>query len=163
MPAAANPGTGGVDPDLYARFRPRATRIVSIVLIVWVAGGWIAFLTLTQQLEQPPHVYQVGGGVLAAVICLFLYRQASVQAIPAPEGLLVRNVVRRRFLQWAQIINVRFGERDWVQLDLSDGHVLSVMAIQRVDGERAYAASRRLATLVARHEAGGVGSGGSGG
>jgi hypothetical protein len=34
-------------------------------------------------------------------------------------------------------------------LDLSDGDVLAVMAIQRADGARALAEARRLATLVA--------------
>lgn len=152
----------GPDPDLYARFRPRATRIVSIVLMVWVAGGWVLFVALTQRLSRPPHAYQWIGGVLAVLICLFLYRQATVQAVPSTQGLMVRNVVRRHELEWAQIVHVRFGERDWVQLDLADGHVLAVMAIQRVDGVRARAASRRLATLVARHEPGGMDTGGAG-
>lgn len=134
-----------------------------MVLIVWVAGGWLLFLALIQRLEQPPHAYQWASTVLAVLVCGFLYRQGSVHALPGSDGLVVRNVVRRHHLDWAQIVNVRFGERDWVQLDLSDGHVLSVMAIQRVDGKRAQVAARRLATLVARHEPGGMGAGGSGG
>jgi len=36
-----------------------------------------------------------------------------------------------------------------VMLDLSDGDVLAVMAIQRADGAYAQAEARRLATLVA--------------
>lgn len=162
MAPSAGARPDGRDGGLYARFRPRATRIVGLVLVAWVAGGWVLFVVLTQRLENPPHAYQAGGAVLAGIICVFLYRQASVQAVPTSDGLIVRNVARRHHLDWAQIVAVRFGQRDWVQLDLSDGHVLAVMAIQRVDGDRARAASRRLAGLVAQHEPGGMNSGGSG-
>ena len=45
---------------------------------------------------------------------------------------------------------MRLGDGDpWVMLDLSDGDVLAVMAIQRADGAYAVAEARRLATLVA--------------
>lgn len=162
MATADQPPPGPTGPaDLYAPFRPRATRIVSLVLIVWVLGGWVLFLVLTQGLEHPPRTYQVGGAVLAVLISMFLYLMASVRAVPTADGLRVRNIVRGAELEWAQIIGVRFGERDWVQLDLADGSVLPVMAIQRVDGARAQAASRRLATLVAEHEPGGMDAGSS--
>jgi hypothetical protein len=48
------------------------------------------------------------------------------------------------------VVAVRFGDGDpWVMLDLRDGDVLAVMAIQRADGAYAQAEARRLATLVA--------------
>lgn len=147
--------------DLYAPFRPRATRIVSFLLILWVFGGAVAFVVLVEGLDRAPRSYQVGGMALALLICAFLYLMASVRAVPTPEGLRVRNILRGADLEWAQIVNVRFGERDWVLLDLADGHVFPVMAIQRVDGARAQAASRRLATLVAQHEPGGMDAGSS--
>ncbi len=157
----AEPPTG--QQDLYAPFRPRATRIVAFVLIVWVLGGAVAFVLLIEGLDHPQRSYQVGGAALALLISTFLYLMASVRAMPTAEGLRVRNIVRGADLEWAQIVNVRFGERDWVQLDLADGHVIPVMAIQRVDGAAARAASRRLATLVAQHEPGGMDAGSSGG
>ena len=59
---------------------------------------------------------------------------------------------RDRELAWAQVVAVRFGGGDpWVTLDLDDGEVLAVMAIQRADGARGEAEARRLATLVAAH------------
>ena len=79
-----------------------------------------------------------------------LLRFGRLRADPSPAGLVVRNLVRREDLRWEQIVAVRFGDGDpWVMLDLSDGDVLAVMAIQRADGARALAESRRLATLVA--------------
>ena len=47
---------------------------------------------------------------------------------------------------------MRFGDGDpWVTLDLSDGDVLAVMAIQRPTASDGVAEARRLATLVAAH------------
>ncbi len=72
-----------------------------------------------------------------------------MRADPSPNGLVVRNVVRREELSWAQIVAVRFGDAEpWVTLDLSDGDTVAVMAIQRADGARAMAEARRLAGLV---------------
>ncbi|UFU04539.1 PH domain-containing protein [Ruania suaedae] len=142
--------------DLYAPFRPRATRWVSLGIIVWVLGGYLVFVVLTVRLPGSQLLLHLTAGVLAAAVALFLWLHASVAAIPDQQGLLVRNVLRRQRLAWEQIVSVRFGERDWVQLDLTDGTVLAVMAIQRVDGEHARVASRRLAALVARHEPGGM-------
>lgn len=154
---------GSGSPDLYAPFRSRATRIVTIVLIVWIVAGWVLFVVLTNRLDDPHREYQVGSAVLALLICVFLHLMGSVAAFPSRSGLRVRNIIGTARLDWAQIVSVRFGERDWVQLDLSDGRVLSVLAIQRVDGARARAESRRLATLVAQHEPGGMDAGSSGG
>ena len=149
--------------DLYAPFRSRATRIVTIVLIVWILAGWVLFVVLTSRLDDPRREYQVASAALAVLICVFLHLVGSVAAFPSRSGLRVRNIIGTTRLDWAQIVSVRFGERDWVQLNLSDGRVLPVLAIQRVDGERARAASRRLATLVAEHEPGGMNTGSSGG
>ena len=155
----AGPAPGG----LYAPFRSRATRIVSIVLIVWIVAGWVLFVVLTNRLDDPRREYQVASAALALVICVFLHLIGSVAAFPSRSGLRVRNIIGSTQLDWAQIVSVRFGERDWVQLDLADGRTLAVLAIQRVDGVRARAASRRLATLVAEHEPGGMDTGGSSG
>ncbi len=137
---------------LYAPFRSRATRIVSIVVIVAIIVARVLFVVLTNRLDQPPRNFQISTAALALVFCVFLHLVGSVAAFPSREGLRVRNILGNSWLDWEQIVSVRFGERDWVQLDLADGRVLSVLAIQRVDGERARAAARRLATLVAEAE-----------
>ncbi len=64
----------------------------------------------------------------------------------------MRNVIYTRRLAWPQIVSVRFGSGDaWVRLDLADGSTLAVMGIQRADGARGEAESRRLAALVQAH------------
>ncbi len=91
----------------------------------------------------------VGFVAVAALIAAVLLRFARLRAEPSPDGLVVRNVVRREELSWPQIVAVRFGDADpWVTLDLSDGDTVAVMAIQRADGDRAMAEARRLAGLV---------------
>ncbi|MGZ4626959.1 MAG: PH domain-containing protein [Kineosporiaceae bacterium] len=141
-------------PDLDAPFRPRRAR--------WVATGFAvtqAVVLLALAAAMPGsgpiawHWYDRAGVlVLAAVIAWVLSLFARLRADPGPRGLAVRNVVRRTDLEWAQIVAVRFGGGDpWVTLDLDDGDVLAVMAIQRADGDYGAAEARRLATLVARH------------
>jgi hypothetical protein len=90
--------------------------------------------------------------VVAGLIGWGLYRLASVNAVPSDTGLVVRNVLLTRRLEWAEILGIHFGPGDpWVLLDLSDGDSLAVMGIQRADGARATAEANRLATLVALH------------
>jgi hypothetical protein len=95
---------------------------------------------------------RLGVLLIAAGVAWVLSLFARVRAVPSPEGLHVRNLVRQHDLEWTQIVTVRFGGGDpWVTLDLDDGEILPVMAIQRADGERGTAEARRLATLVWAH------------
>jgi hypothetical protein len=95
---------------------------------------------------------RLGFAVVAAGVGWGLHRLASVRAVPAESGLVVRNVLLTRRLEWAEILGIHFGPGDpWVLLDLSDGDTLAVMAIQRADGARATTEAARLATLMALH------------
>jgi len=85
-------------------------------------------------------------GVLIAVAC---WRYASIRAVPTPQGLLVRNLVVTRRVDWAQVIGVQFGGgAPWVTLELDDTDTVAVMAIQRADGAVAEQEAVRLAGLV---------------
>ena len=142
--------TATVAADTYAPFRPLRTRQVAYpVGIAWMLlmAGLAFFLPVPMGAPD-----RVGFLFLGAAALWFLHRQASVIAVPSERGLVVRNLFLTRELEWAEILAVRFGGGDpWVTLDLSDGDTLAVMAVQRADGKRAVAESRRLATLVARH------------
>lgn len=138
-------------PDDLAVFAPRRTRVVALGL-----GAGVTLLLVLLALFVPGRYElwdRAGFVVVAVLIDLFLWRQASVRAVPSARGLHVRNLVVRRDLEWSQVVSVRFGERPWPQLDLDDGDTLAVMGIQRSDGERAQAEARRLAGLVARYSA----------
>jgi hypothetical protein len=87
--------------------------------------------------------------VFWGLVMLVLAALAAPRVRADDDGLLVVNMVRRRRLDWAQIVGLRFGTGDpWVQLDLSDGTTLAVMGIQRSDGSRAQRAALELAAVV---------------
>ena len=135
---------------LYLPFRPQRGPLVATVLAVAVGVGAVVLALFT-----PGRLVwgdRLGFLLVGAGIVWFLVAQARVRAVPTPDGLAVRNLATRRQLAWAEVVDVRFGGgRPWVQLDLSDGDTLAVMAVQRADGVRADAEARRLATLVALH------------
>ncbi|MHB1490117.1 hypothetical protein GALL_345480 [mine drainage metagenome] len=153
MGRAGTPGHGPRDA-LHAPFRPRLARAVSLSF-----AGAVVVLTLVLAIALPTEGSgafalpdRLGIVLVGVAIVVFLWRQASVVALPDVDGLTVRNLVFTRRLAWAEIISVRFGSgRPWVQLDLADGDTLAVMGVQESDGARAVEESRRLATLVALH------------
>lgn len=143
-------GRGEARQRLHHEFHPvRARRVAyPIAALVLVAMLGVAFFV--------PGVDafgdRVGFVLMGVAIAWFCHRQARVRAVPSELGLEVRNLFLSRSLEWAQVVDVRFGGgRPWVQLDLSDGDTLAVMAVQRADGPRADAEASRLATLVALH------------
>lgn len=142
------------DPaDLYAPFRPRWARWVSLCLGLLTLLGGAALLIVMPLKGLPLDPADIVGIVsLTALVVWFCYRQTTVKAIATAQGLRVRNLVVVRDLSWAQIITVRFGDRPWAALDLTEGDTLSVMAIQAADGDVGRREARRLATLVALHE-----------
>ena len=138
-------------PPIDAPFRPRRGRLVPLVM------GATA-LVLTSAVAVGMGALGSWGGAdqllmvgLGATIAAFLWRYASIRAVPGEEGLTVRNLLVTRTVAWDEILAVRFPEGDpWVTLELDDTDILAVMAIQRVDGERGREEGVRLATLLGR-------------
>jgi hypothetical protein len=139
---------------LHAPFRARRGRVIG-----WLAAIGQAAVLLVAAAILPwsgPNTVgwydRLGFIVVAGAIGWGLHRLASVSAVPSEAGLVVRNVLLTRRLEWAEVLGIRFGSGDpWVLLDLSDGDTLAVMGIQRADGTRSAAEARRLATLIALH------------
>ena len=88
--------------------------------------------------------------VLGLGLAAVLWRWALIAAVPDDAGLSVHNLIGRRHISWAEIVDVTFDEGDpWASLHLRDTETVAVMAIQRADGDSARAEAQRLADLVA--------------
>ena len=140
------------DDDPYRTFRPRAVRVViPLLLVAWLGGSAVLIVTMVRySADYTAQIMSVA--FILALAVVFLLRVLAVRAVPQAKGLRVYNIVLRHYLPWERIVSVRFGDRPWVQLDISDGTVLSVMAVQRADGHYARAEASRLAALVTAHE-----------
>lgn len=141
--------------ELHVPFRPRAARVVSIVLgILTVAGATALVVTVPLVAQVTFTAGDIAGTAALTFVLLWLcWRQGGVRAVPDESGLAVRNIIYTRTVEWAEIVSLTFGDGSpWAQLDLSDGDTLAVMAIQRADGAYARTEARRLATLIALHE-----------
>lgn len=159
----ATAGGGGAEPGagvaarrraLHEPLRPRVSRVIGRVVAIGVVLVLLGVaVAVPGEGEQGFRLLdRLGIVAVGLLVAAGLWRLTAVEAIPDETGLLVRNLVVRRRLAWAEIVTVRFGGgAPWAVLDLSDGDTLPVMAVQRSDGEHAEALARRLATLVALH------------
>lgn len=142
------------DASLLAPFRPRGARVVGRLLSAAIVAG-ATFILVTSPghpgigydpLNTVAIVLVVGSAVW------LLSRHAGVLALVTREGLVVRNLVRTRSLEWAQVEAVRLAAgQPWVTLDLTDGTTIAVMAVQSSDGAYGRSEAVRLATLVERY------------
>lgn len=136
-------------------FRPRFARRIAwamiAVILAFLVGILIASVTVLQGWGPVDWLLSIA---FFGVGAWFVHRQASVSAVPSNDGLTVRNLISTSHVTWEEIVRISFAHsRPWVSLDLADGQTLAVMAIQGADGEFGRAEARRLAGLVAEHEA----------
>jgi len=135
---------------LHETLRPKRSRAIALGMIALEVAAFALLLVALG--DGLGWLDRIGFVLLSAALAWFLWRLATVRAVPTEAGLHVRNLLLERDLGWAQIVSVRFGGGNpWVLLDLDDGETLSVMGIQRSDGARAVSEARRLATLVEFH------------
>jgi hypothetical protein len=138
--------------DAFAPFRPRRGRFVALG-IVW--GALIIFGVIAALLPTVSG-HAVWGIVdrlmffsFGVIIALLAWRFASLSALPSRDGLVVRNLVVTRRLEWTQIVSVQFGGgAPWVSLDLDDLDTVAVMAIQKADGAFGEQEASRLVALI---------------
>lgn len=159
--STATPGSSDTAPepprDPYDTFRSvrgawvaRITSITSLVVFTLVAIFSPSYDGVPATVTVLNRVAIFGVGVLIAA---FLWRYAVIRAVPTRAGLTVVNLFRTYELEWAQILTVGFsGGAPWAVLELNDTETLSVMAIQRADGEHARKEASRLAALIQHHQ-----------
>lgn len=144
--------------------RPRRGALVSAVLGAVILGSFLfAAITVPGAESQKDdwsvvdRVFIAGLGVLVA---WFVWRFATIRALPSPTGIVVRNLFVTRRLEWSEVLRVQFGGgAPWARLDLTDTDTVAVMAIQKADGPHGRALASRLAALVQVHSQGAEPSG----
>ncbi|MGY3199920.1 PH domain-containing protein [Streptomyces sp. TE5632] len=140
-------------PALPVTFRPGRTRAVLLGAAAALFGALSLIALLLEQVDPGERISFVFTGALLAGGLVLLARPR----VDADEsGITVVNIVGRRRLEWAQILQVNLRPGDpWVFLDLSDGTSMPVLGIQPgIARERAIADAQALRALaVARSTA----------
>ncbi|WP_240322767.1 PH domain-containing protein [Austwickia chelonae] len=140
----------------YAVMRPRRGAAVAVVLtvLVFIAFTYAAITVPGREGQKADWgiLDRVMIFVSGAAIAWFIWRFASIKAVPSPQGIVVRNLLLTRTIDWAEVVRVQYGgAAPWARLDLSDADTVAVMAIQKADGAHAQALAARLAALVEVH------------
>lgn len=134
-------------PALPVTFRPGRTRAVLLGAAAALFGALSLIALLLEQVDPGERISFVLTGALLAGGLVLLARPR----VDADEsGITVVNIVGRRRLEWAQILQVNLRPGDpWVFLDLSDGTSMPVLGIQPgIARERAIADARALRALA---------------
>ncbi|MEU5523273.1 PH domain-containing protein [Streptomyces sp. NPDC052079] len=137
----------GRPPALPVTFRPSRTRAVlhSAGIALLVVITLVALL-----LEQLSPGERISFVFTAALLAGVLFLLARPKVVADEAGVTVVNIVSRRRLEWAEILQVNLRPGDpWVFLDLSDGTSLPALGIQPgIAKQRAIADARALRALV---------------
>ncbi|MFI8305928.1 PH domain-containing protein [Streptomyces sp. NPDC085927] len=135
-------------PALPVTFRPGRTRAV---LLIAAAALFVAISLIALLLKQLSPGERLSFVFTAALLAGTLVLLARPRVDADETGVTVVNIVNRRRLEWAQILQVNLRPGDpWVFLDLSDGTSLPVLGIQPgIAREHAIADARALRALAA--------------
>ncbi|MEV7018641.1 PH domain-containing protein [Streptomyces sp. NPDC093991] len=142
-------------PELPVTFRPGRTRAVllSAGVALFVVVSLIGLL-----LSGLGPGERVSFVFTAALLAGVLFLLARPKIVADEAGVTVVNIVHRRRLEWAEILQVNLRSGDaWVFLDLSDGTTLPALGIQPgIARQRAVADARVLRALAEAHSAPGA-------
>jgi hypothetical protein len=153
-PVAGGPGPADGGPDVV-RLRPHRARVTAWILAVALVVLFALLGTaLTGATGDGPGVFRrgdqlamIGLGVLGALGALSINR---VRVEADDRTVRVRNVVGSYDLPWEVVRAVRFDRgAAWASLELENDDLVSVLAVQAVDRERAVDAVRALRRLHA--------------
>ena len=134
-------------PALPVTFRPGRTRAVLLTAGVAIFVVITTVALLLEQLTPGEKLsFVFTGAILFAVLALL----ARVKVVADESGVTVVNIVSRRHLEWAEILQVNLRPGDpWVFLNLSDGTSQPALGIQPgIAKERAIADARTLRALA---------------
>lgn len=124
---------------------------LSVVLVVAAGLGWALLPAETRELFTGPQLATLVFFVLVMIGVMLGVGLSSVRV--DADGLLVRNGPRTHRIAWSQVRGFRFTSNDPWAYVLLDGEPESrpLIALQRVDGERAKAAFSALKADLAEY------------
>ncbi|WOX08251.1 PH domain-containing protein [Streptomyces sp. N50] len=115
-------------PALPVTFRPGRTRAVLLTAGIAI---FVVITTVAMLLEQLTPGEKLSFVFTGALLFAVLAMLARVKVVADESGVTVVNIVSRRRLAWAEILQVNLRPGDpWVFIDLSDGTSLPVLGIQ---------------------------------
>jgi hypothetical protein len=123
--------------------RPHLTPYFAYAAAVIVAAGLIAVGFLLKMRSTGVYFHttdQLAMGGLGVVLACVLLLFARPRLRAGKPGLLVRNVLGERLVEWPDVV------------DLPDDEYIPLMAIQAVDKERAVEAMDAVRDLMARYK-----------
>ena len=122
-------------------YYPRVTTLTAIGLsVVLLIAAWVGWQALPPDIQELFNGAQVATLVLFILVMLGMMLGLGLSNVRADdEGLLIRNGLRTHRIGWQQIEGFRFTAHDpWAYvLFEEDPGSRPLMAVQRVDGERA--------------------------
>lgn len=133
--------------------RPRKIAIIGAIAAVAILATMIVLGLLLDGGGVPLRLVDRIGfmsvGVAGAAAILLVARP---RLIADAEGMKVRNVLGETFLSWAVVQRISFPQgAHWAQIVLADDDILSLLAIQAMDKERAVEALKATRELHARY------------
>ncbi|MFC9165429.1 PH domain-containing protein [Streptomyces fungicidicus] len=137
----------GPPPALPATFRPGRTRAVLLTAGTALFAVITLIALLLDQLNPGERVSFV---FTAALLAGVLFLLARPKVVADETGVTVVNIVSRRRLEWAEILQVNLRPGDpWVFLNLGDGTSLPALGIQPgIAKQQAIADARALRALA---------------
>ncbi|GGZ59668.1 PH domain-containing protein [Streptomyces bluensis] len=134
-------------PALPVTFRPGRTRAVLLTASVAIFVVITVIAMLLEQLGPGERMSFVFTGALLSCVLLLLSRP---KVVADESGVTVVNIVGKRRLEWAEILQVNLRPGDpWVFLNLSDGSSLPALGIQPgIAKQRAIEDARTLRALA---------------
>lgn len=138
-------------PALPVRYRPLRGRVLAyafaLLLVATVAGVGVALPPEVRAAFDP--VQTVSMVLMLALVVGVLHLVAHPRVDADEDGITVVNVVRRHRLAWGEVVDVVLRTGDpWAFLELSDGELLPVMALQVADGQRGRRHAAQLRAIV---------------
>lgn len=149
MPAASEPPL----VSLPHTWRPLGVRLAvaffGLMLLIVCTAAWFGF---DESVRERWTLLQKGTVIFLGACFAFVgWLLTRSRATAEMECLVVVNGLRRRQLEWEQIVSIHLPPgAPWATLDLSDGTTVSVIALQGSDGARARNAVRQLRALIDR-------------